>query len=954
MMMNKQKSKFQVSFLAIFTALLSVLVLDANADIQKDISGLEKAQDVTIGLPDKEIVQHSASESLKSISIPFIENLGQVDDRVAYYAPINAGMVYVTRKGELVYKLRGAAEKQAKGKKFASAKHPRGWVLTETLVGTTPEPRGIKQTPTRVSSFIGSDAKQWQKEISTYGEILLGDVYPNVGVSLTAHNATVEKIFTVRPGGSPDSIRLHLSGQEDLKITPDGVLLVGTGLGSVQFSRPVAWQNKGKERIDVEVQWHIIDNGEYGFQVAQYDPATTLYIDPVIQATYLGGSNDESGRMNLLGVVAGGDVIAGGTTLSVDFPGTAGGAQPDFAGFSGFWGDIYIARLSGDLTTLVQVTYLGGSGDDFMSFNRMSADGTALYIAGATDSTDFPGTAGGAQSTFGGIVSFGGDSFVALLSADLTTLHQSTYIGGSGDESGGFISLESNNQLYFFGSTNSTDLPGTAGGAQATYGGGSGDVYVVSLSNDLTTLNQATYFGGSGRDSSGGGLYTRLTGNGFYLNGVTDSTDLPGTAGGLQTAFAGASTPSFGSGDAFIAVLSADLTSIIQATYLGGSEDDSLINMSNASSGSFHLSGQTRSDDLPGTLGGAQPAYAGGGDGYIALVSADLKTLVQATYLGGTGDDRAFLPGEVNGSVYVSGSTDSADFPGTAGGAQPNYGGGGFGGDAYVARLSSDLTTLQQSTYFGGSGDDDGFAFLRSNGDIYISGGTNSTDLPGTVGGIQPAFGGGGDQFSPGSDLYVARLSPDLTTLYQATYYGGNGNEQGLIHGDDSNGTLLEVNNGFYLVGITSSTNLPGVTGGAQDTYAGGSNFGGDAFIAHLSLDLADVSVAPPTTPVDLSGTVKTSNGIDICAMVLASGQFIFSCSPAAGMFSLTDLPRAPDGTVKRQIYAQGFFPKIDILTDSSINEAVVLTRSGTCPNYNTPFSPVVNLALAGNWIDIS
>jgi hypothetical protein len=103
---------------------------------------------------------------------------------------------------------------------------------------------------------------------------------------------------------------------------------------------------------------------------------------------------------------------------------------------------------------------------------------------------------------------------------------------------------------------------------------------------------------------------------------------------------------------------------------------------------------------------------------------------------------------------------------------------------------------------------------------------------------------------------------------------------------------------------------------------------------------------------VDLDGTVKTAGGIDICAMVLASGQFMFSCNPV-GVFSLTDLPRETDNTVKRQIYADGFFPKIDILTGST-NEAVVMTQSGVCPSYNTAYSPAVVPGSAGKWIDIS
>ena len=107
-----------------------------------------------------------------------------------------------------------------------------------------------------------------------------------------------------------------------------------------------------------------------------------------------------------------------------------------------------------------------------------------------------------------------------------------------------------------------------------------------------------------------------------------------------------------------------------------------------------------------------------------------------------------------------------------------------------------------------------------------------------------------------------------------------------------------------------------------------------------------------PVGPVDLTGTIKTNDGTDICAMVLASGQFMFSCNPT-GVFSLTDLPRENNGTVKRQIYADGFFPKVDVLTDSG-SEAVVMTRSGTCPNYNTFGDPAFVPGSSGKRIDIS
>jgi hypothetical protein len=99
-------------------------------------------------------------------------------------------------------------------------------------------------------------------------------------------------------------------------------------------------------------------------------------------------------------------------------------------------------------------------------------------------------------------------------------------------------------------------------------------------------------------------------------------------------------------------------------------------------------------------------------------------------------------------------------------------------------------------------------------------------------------------------------------------------------------------------------------------------------------------------------GTIKTASNSDICAMVLASGQFRFSCNPS-GVYSLPDLPTESDGTVKRQIYADGFFPRVNTLTGST-NEAVVMTRSGTCPSYNAPYDHGFVPGSAGEWINIS
>ena len=138
--------------------------------------------------------------------------------------------------------------------------------------------------------------------------------------------------------------------------------------------------------------------------------------------------------------------------------------------------------------------------------------------------------------------------------------------------------------------------------------------------------------------------------------------------------------------------------------------------------------------------------------------------------------------------------------------------------------------------------------------------------------------------------------------------------------------------------------------------FASAETFGNVSGVAHSSstvwFDNVTISDTPVDSPVDLAGTIKTEEGFDVCAMVLASGQFMFSCNPL-GVLSLNNLARQQDGTVKRQIYADGFFPKIDILNDST-NETVVLTRSGVCPSYNLLNDPAVVPGSAGKRIDIS
>jgi len=244
--------------------------------------------------------------------------------------------------------------------------------------------------------------------------------------------------------------------------------------------------------------------------------------------------------------------------------------------------------------------------------------------------------------------------------------------------------------------------------------------------------------------------------------------------------------------------------------------------------GEIYVAGETSSTNFPNTSGGAQTSNNGGSDAFVARLNSNLTSILQSTYVGGSGVEwvRAFAIHPTTGDVYVAGTTTSTDLPRTTGGAQATFGGNVF--DAFVVRLNRDLTQILQSTYLGGSDDDLAFALTihPTTGEVYVAGRTESFPFPGTAGGAQESYGGGWDAF-------IARLNKELTQILQSTYLGGLDVETAYalaIHP-----TTGEV----YVAGETSSTNFPKTSGGAQQNNGGGSGGGLDAFVARLTADLA-------------------------------------------------------------------------------------------------------------------
>jgi uncharacterized repeat protein (TIGR01451 family) len=672
---------------------------------------------------------------LPGVNAPFVANQGQVDERVAYYARTPAGTLFVTHQGQVVHAL--SAPRIDPRRDARPAPGAAGWSLTETPLGGRPRPAGRDRSRTHVSSFLGGDPARWSSSLPAWEQVSLGEVWPGVGVTLQAHSG--EKVFTVSPGGEVSRIRMRVDGARSLEVNADGALVADTGLGPVTFTAPIAYQERGGVRHPVAVAYHL-RGSEYGFSVGALDPALPLVIDPYVQATYLGGGGDESLVATAIHPTTG-EVYVAGSTASDPFPGTAGGAQPASGGGAR---DAFVARFSSDLTTLVQATYLGGAEiDDAQAITVHPTSGDVL-VAGRTRSNPFPGTAGGAQPAYGGHppgFPDAGDAFVARFPSSLTSLTQSTYLGSSGGEFAFAIAIHpATSDVYVAGVGT---IPGTAGGAQPVFGGGMTDGFVARLDGTLTSLVQGTFLGGSLIDTVHALAIHPASGD-VYVAGYTGSTDFPTTAGAAQPTFGGSNI------DAFVTRLSSTLTSFVESSYLGGTSFDEAQALAiHGATGDIYVTGNTGSTDFPGTAGGAQPT----GGRFVTRLPATLTAITQSTFLGGGARALAIHP--ATGDVYVGGDASSGGVPGTAGGAQPAFGGGNR--DAFVARLPATLTSLTQATYAGGCGDEIGWALAihPTSGDVYVAGSTTSDNFPLTGGGAQSALGGGYDGF-------VARLTSGL------------------------------------------------------------------------------------------------------------------------------------------------------------------------------------------------
>jgi len=753
-------------------------------------------------------------ESYGKLPLAFIQNEGQLDKRVAFYERASGHATYFTKDGiylSLQTSVRSAPS--ARETNLVRQGSHSEFVKLSAVGANKSAPivaEGLQEG--KVNYFIGNDPKHWKTNGPTYQAVVYREVYPGVDMRFHGNNRQLEYDIVLRPGADPSKIKFAYEGIEDLEVTADGALLIRLTGGSILQKKPNLYQEIEGKRVAVQGAFKPLGPNSlkrasfaYGFEIAGYNENYPLIIDPtLVYSTYLGGAAQDLGLA--IAVDTSGNTYITGDSNSPNFPTVSGGFQSTFESDTNCSAPtpclhVFVTKLNSAGSALIYSTYLEGSGEDFASGIALDASGNA-YVTGLTTSFDFPTTPGTFQQAFvpnscsntGGLAPRCPHAFVTKLNSTGSALGYSTYLGGNGGDSGGYtgsnpIAVDASGNAYVTGFTSSTNFPTTAGAIQPTYPGMvcpsfefltspyCVEAFITVLNATGSALKYSSYLGGTGslngQDSYAYGTAVAVDSLGnAYVGGLTTvTTGFPTTPDALQP------TPTPNE-DGFIVKINPTAfgsSSLVYGTFLSGGQPNPATTVNGIAvggSGHVFVTGLTKSQSFPTILGAFQPAYGGGGaDAFVTEIDPSASgsaQLVYSSYLGGNGSDQGLgITVDSSGAIYVTGNTTSTKFPTTAGAFQTSLKGQT---NAFLAKIDPSApgsASLVYSTYLGGSGGDDSGNGITvdGSGNAYLTGYTNSSNFPVTVGAFQTSFGGNYDAF-------VVKFAADAPVVARGTKFG--------------------------------------------------------------------------------------------------------------------------------------------------------------------------------------
>jgi hypothetical protein len=416
----------------------------------------------------------------------FEQNVGQAD-RSAQFIAHGAQYDLLMSGSGMVFKLKeghGGAEQEPADDRAVAMGFEGGSVA--------PKVEGDGRQPAVINYYVGTDPSRWHSGVPTFARVHYQNVYPGVNLVYYAENDRLEFDFQVAPGSDPGQIRLRTAGAYTL--SQDGDLILGSQ-SQMRIRKPRAYQMVDGQEREV-VANYVATDGQLGLNVGEYDRARALTIDPVVlYAGYV--------------PVTGQGTLGGPTTVAVDAAGNAYLLSASGKGCA-------VTKLSSTGALVYQTTF--GAAAVFVWCNGIAADAQGnTYITGATQG-GIPTTSGVVQPNYAGNT----DAFAAKLT-NTGQLVYGTYLGGSGNDQGFGVAVDTNGNAYLAGSTSSNDFP-LDHAFQSNLKGGQ-DAFVSVLNPTASAFVYSTYLGGSGTDS-GSGIGVDGTGE-AYVTGLTTSTDFP-------------------------------------------------------------------------------------------------------------------------------------------------------------------------------------------------------------------------------------------------------------------------------------------------------------------------------------------------------------------------------------------------------------------------------------------
>ncbi len=689
------------------------------------------------------------AEAQQTTPLLFIENVGQFADAVRFQVYGAHSTLFATNDA-LWFSAFGQPSATTADHEQTATQPAPGVALRIGFAGANPQAQiePFNQQDSHVSYFLGDDPSEWHADVPVWSGIRYKNLYPNMDLELSSVNGRLSERMIMHPGADPRAVRLTVEGA-DVALAGDA-LRVQTSVGS--YTLPL-------------VQLVSAD----GAPMSQVESAPTVQGNVVIAPF----SRARAATKRML------DVPQGATDL--------------------LYGAIF-----------------GGSGYERGSGIVTDASGAA-YIAGYTESANFP-------RTTGDFFSGGQDAFVVKVNATGTVLNYATFLGGSGIDQALGIAVRGN-EAYITGFTESKNFPTRGVSSDDNSFNGEADAFVVKL-NSTGGRVFATYLGGKS-DDRGFGIAVDQSGA-SYITGATSSSDFP-VKNALNSSINGR--------DAFVAKFDAS-GNRVYSTFLGGSDYDRGDAITVDASGAMYLLGTTASADLPTTDNAYDRSYNGSGDDdlFIMKLNASGSQQLYTTFLGGSNDDFGSfgIAADNGGKVYITGTTESANFPTTSGAYDQSYNGGDDVVVVMINTIASGTASLAYSTYLGGIGNDKGNGLaISSDGRVYVGGETTSADFPTTSNGYDQSYNGGQ------RDVFMARLSTDgagSNDLQYSTFVGGS---------DDDNGGYLALDhdNNVYLTGYTNSSNFP--TTAVLNSAASG----GNVFAVKLGADASEPPLPPTSAP---------------------------------------------------------------------------------------------------------